>query len=231
MRQGFWPATINVFAQVVARRGSATQGTGDQHSCPLIWFRASAAERPSPGRGELGRSSGDRGQTGPQHLLLRQAGPRHRLGVAGPGTAAPGKSRWTAPRPQPCLSCASQLGAGREHGDGREASRGPGEVGVAGRGQRGVVAAAEEDQRRPAPGHPAVDRGADDDQVITAVGLPEGPANQLAACPAAAARRARRGTRPGRGTARDAGRRTAGPAVPGARPGCSRRSSRPRRIR
>jgi hypothetical protein len=37
----------------------------------------------------------------------------------------------------------------------------------------GVAAGAEEDQWRPVPGHLTVDRGADDNQVITAVGLPD----------------------------------------------------------
>jgi len=150
MRQGFRPATMNVFAHSVARPGRrAAQGTGDQHSCPLIWFRASAAERPSPRRGELGRSSGDRGRTGPQRLLCEAGRPRYRWEWPGRG-----------PLPR-----------------GRAAGRCPALTLIKGSLLR--RAASEEDQWRPVPGHLTVDRGADDDQVITAVGQPDGPAIQL----------------------------------------------------
>ena len=138
-----------VRSQCCAPRATRSPGTGDQHSCPLIWFRASAAERPSPRRGELGRSSGDRGRTGPQRLLCEAGRPRYRWEWPGRG-----------PLPR-----------------GRAAGRCPALTLIKGSLLR--RAASEEDQWRPVPGHLTVDRGADDDQVITAVGQPDGPAIQL----------------------------------------------------
>ena len=113
MRQGFRPATINVFAHSVAR------SSGSVHPLQNARARGGASSAVLPGIA-AGRARSTSCEAG---------GAPVPVGVAGPGNRCPpGKSR---------------------------------------------RAAAEEDQWRPVPGHLTVDRGADDDQVITAVGLPD----------------------------------------------------------
>ena len=115
MRQGFRPATINVLAHSLVPRIRCRTPEPEEGRA-RSFFRGSRPDGPV---------------TAP---VCEAGGAPVPVGVAGPGTAAPGEE---------------------------------------------PLAAAEEDQWRPVPGHLAVDRGADDDQVITAVGQPDGPAIQL----------------------------------------------------